>query len=308
MADVVRSIRLNEELFEAISEEISTTGVSFAAFVVEALESYLELEEDDGTEIEARDNSGDLKVVLDKVTSLGDVIKTSRLSHSELTESLIALSRIAKELDTERHKTLDVTKTTTKEMQRAEAELKKMTDMGMAASVRCQESVKTLEKASEHVEEKLEGTMGRIEMALYNLEKQASRVESKVNAELNKFHDRVEESGRDIRKIASDFRQEAVENVRTFVFTHAKKWHNGLLAVAGVSVFAFIGSYGFTIYRANEKVAAYQEEVEVIKKNYNYRGNLNSYFIQEACKSRVAEVPKNYCSSMNGKKYDNPMK
>lgn len=308
MGDVVRSIRLNEELFEAISEEISTTGVSFAAFVVEALESYLELEEDDGTEIEDRESSSDLKMILDKVTSLGDVIKTSRLSHSELTESLIALSRIARELDTERQKTLDVTKTTSKEMKRAEAELKAMVDMGISASVRCQESVKTLEKASEHVEEKIEGTVGRIEMALYNLERQASRVESKVNTELSKFHDRVEESGRDIRKIASDFRQETLETVRAFVFTNAKNWHNGLLAVAAVSVFAFIGSYGFTIYRANEKVASYQQEVEVIKKNYNYRGNLNSYFIQEACKSRVAEVPRNYCSSMNGKKYENPMK
>lgn len=311
MKEFVRSVRLNDELVETVTEELNTTGSSFSALVNKALASYFGFEKEEGVEIEIEETSSesqDLKEALDRVTDLRDVIKSSRLTHSELTESIIGLARIAKELDGERKKVLEVTGKSNAEMEKSRLALREMIDTSVAVSQKCEGSVGKLEKVSVQIDTSIEQTMTKISNTLFSLEKQAYQMDSVFKTKMNEFGDKLRDGQIELMSMSRDYRRDALESTKQFVFSAARKWHYAMLSVVGICIFGIVSAYGFAVYSSLGREAEIQKKLDEVS---SYNVNMNDklqYVYQESCRGRVIELPKNYCTHVKGKKYQYPFK
>ncbi len=304
MTEVSKSVRLESELAAAVTRCAEAEGLSFTAFLVRSLEEAIRDPEEKFKET----NLGTLKGVKDEIATLTDVIKSSKLTHSELTESIIGLSRIAKELDGERKKALEVTTKSNAEMEKSRLALKEMIDTSVAVSVKCEGAVGKLEKVSVQIDTSIEQTMTKISNTLFSLEKQAYQMDSVFKTKMNEFADKLHDGQIELKTMSRDYRRDALYSTKQFVFDAAKKWHYAMLSVVGICIFALVSSYGFTVYSSLGRESEIQKKLdEESAKNKDMNEKL-LYSIQEACRGRVMELPQTYCSHVKGKKYQNPYK
>jgi hypothetical protein len=302
MTEVSKSVRLESELAETVTRRAEAEGLSFTAFLVRALEEAIRNPEEKAKET----SLGTLRGVKDEIATLTDVIKSSKMTHSELTESIIGLSRIAKELDGERKKALEVTSKSNADIEKSRVALREMIDTSVAVSQKCEWSVGKLEKVSVQIDTSIEQTMTKISNTLFSLEKQAYQMDSVFKTKMNEFSDKLHDGQMELRNMSRDYRRDALESTKQFVFSAAKKWHYAMLSVVGICIFAIVSAYGFSVYSSLGREAEIQKKLDKANVEIRDMSQQVLYSIQEACRDRVMELPQTYCAHVKGKKHQNP--
>ncbi len=147
MADLHRSFRIDPELFEAVERLAKARGQSFTAFVVTLLTATVDGKQAVALSQERAPAGGaDLDFLRGEMRVLGDALRTERLLQSEIVDSLMALSKLTRELEREREATVQIVSGSVKGLEESKKQLKEMVELGGFADKKCRETVIALEK------------------------------------------------------------------------------------------------------------------------------------------------------------------
>ena len=147
MDEITKSFRIETELCEAVERLAKARGQNFSAFVVTLLTATVENKQAAAALQERAPAGGaDLDFLRGEMRVLGDALRTERLMHSEIVDSLMALSKLTRELEREREATVRIVSDSVKGLEESKKQLKEMVELGGFADKKCRETVTALEK------------------------------------------------------------------------------------------------------------------------------------------------------------------
>lgn len=144
MTDTSRSFRMETALSDAIARRAAESGQSVTAYVIGVLERSLESPRPpEGASPQA---GVDLEALRSEMRELGGLFRSERLIQAEIVDSLMALSKLARQLEREREATCKVVSEAVAGLKEAKVALKEMVDLGGVVDKKCRESSALMEK------------------------------------------------------------------------------------------------------------------------------------------------------------------
>jgi len=197
MTEVVKSFRIEVSLAEEIARRADEAGESFSAFVVTLLTATV----DDKPAVvvpqeRARAGGADLDSLSGEMRVLGDALRTERLMQSEIVDSLMALSKLTRELEREREATVRIVSGSVKGLEESKKQLKEMVELGGFADKKCRETLIALEKLQASTVSsaaKIQSFLGTTEGAAQKSEALMAHQLESLGAEITRGVDKMKE-------------------------------------------------------------------------------------------------------------------
>jgi len=190
MSDVKKSFRLDLELSEAVDRLARDRGQNFTDFIVTLLTDTVNGKQAAVVPQERAPAGGaDLDFLRGEMRVLGDALRTERLMQSEIVDSLLALSKLTRELEREREATVRIVSGSVKGLEESKNQLKEMVELGGFADKKCRETVLALEKVQASTVSsaaKIQSFIGATEGAAQKSEALMSRQLEALGAEITK--------------------------------------------------------------------------------------------------------------------------
>jgi hypothetical protein len=283
MADVHRSFRLDPELYEAVERLAKARGQNFSAFVVSTLEAV----------VEGRSPSPapDLDRLQIDLSRLADTIRAERLTHSELTESIIALARLTRELEQERQRMKLLADESTQGLQKAQGQLQEMVTLGGFASEKCREVVSGMQVSLARVEALAGKTVPKFEEGLRRVEESSASIAQAGKGQVAGFEKAAGQIVESFQCLKDEFQVEMKAQAHAFVLKTARRWQWITAAVAVCLLTGVGASFFWNHFSQKDKIqeltaARMQSDRDVY------------FFLREACNGRRVPVDKQkYCSA-----------
>ena len=147
MDEITKSFRIETGICEAVERLAKARGQNFSAFVVTLLSATVDDKQAAVVPQERAPAGGaDLDFLRGEMRVLGDALRTERLMQSEIVDSLMALSKLTRELEREREATVRIVSDSVKGLEESKKQLKEMVELGGFADKKCRETVTALEK------------------------------------------------------------------------------------------------------------------------------------------------------------------
>ena len=197
MDEITKSFRIETELCEAVERLAKARGQNFSAFVVTLLTATVENKQAAAALQERAPAGGaDLDFLRGEMRVLGDALRTERLMQSEIVDSLMALSKLTRELEREREATVRIVSDSVKGLEESKKQLKEMVELGGFADKKCRETVTALEKMQSSTVSsaaKIQSFLGAVEGAAQKSEALMSHQLESLGAEITKGTSQMKE-------------------------------------------------------------------------------------------------------------------
>jgi hypothetical protein len=299
MGEVHRSFRVDSELFDAATRLAESRGQSFSALVVSLLGEAVE-----GKRAVSALPVPDVHRLEGELSKLAETVRAERLTHSEITESLIALARLSRELEQERQRTKALATEAIEGLEKAQSQLKAMVELGGFASEKCRAVVAGMEKSLSRVESLSGTTAGKMEESLQRIGAVSERINFAGQAQVEGFERQMRQSADSFRRLVQEFQSETKAQAHEFVLQTARRWQWIVCAVVVCLLGGVGASFAWNHFSHKDEIQALKEaktrsELEVF------------FFLKEACNGRRVTVDKQrYCSipGLNERTFENPFK
>ena len=280
MPEISKSFRLEEGVAAEVTRRAEASGTNFSSFVSELVTRALE----EPKPSEGGNADGDLGAVRRDIASLREALRAERLGHSEIADTILGLSRVAKAFETERQSlTLAIAKSTV-EMDRVKGEMTQMAEVGGLASRSVGTSSSSLVKALTQADAVSKATLLSTEQNLRRMEAASESLAKLAAWQETSF-----------KETAKEFAQTVKLDGLEFLTDVGRKWR----AIAVAAAITFImggGASAFWIYfNQSEKVARAELELKKAQSLVYDREKEVSYLLRGACEGRRVSVDKRYC-------------
>jgi hypothetical protein len=280
MPEISKSFRLEEGIAAEVTRRAEASGTNFSSFVAELVTRALE----EPKPSEGAHADGDLGVLRRDIVSLREALRAERLGHSEIADTILGLSRVAKEFETERQSLALAIAKSTVEMDRVKDEMKHMAEVGGLASRSVGTSSSSLVKALTQADAASKATLLSTEQNLRRMEA-ASESLSKLAA--------WQETS--FKETAKEFAQMVKLDARDFLADVGRKWRLVLTAVAITFIMGAGASAFWIFFNQSQKVARAELELKKAQSLVDDRNREVSFLLRGACEGRRVSVDKRYC-------------
>ena len=309
MAEVHKSFRLDSELLDAATRLAESRGQSFTALVVFLL----------GEAVERRGPAPapDVDRFRDELTKLAEVVRVERLTHSEIAESLIALSRHCRELELERQRTKAVASEAIEGLEKGKTQLKSMVELGGFVSEKCRGVVAGMEASLARVESLSGTTAMKMDENLRRIGEVSERMTLAGRAQIEGFEKQMLQSMESFRTLVQTFQAETKAQAHDFLLKLARQWQWILGAIVVCLLVGGGATFVAQYFNSKGKIEALQSEKKLYMSMYQEekataesRQQQVFYFLRETCDGRQVTVHKRYCAipGLNALRYPNPFK
>lgn len=241
MTEVVKSYRIEATLAEELTRRAEAAGESLSSFVARTLR---ELVEDRGENRIPGPSDFDVEALRAEMKQLGGLFRSERLIQAEIVDSLMALSKLARQIERDRDETQKVLSVSIEGLKSAKATLTEMVDLGGLVDKRCRESSASMEKLTGSLDasaSKIHAFLGSLEALAGSCERAVAKSRDEVSKTLKVGTDGMAEMWKAnkalVEREARTYASEVFSATRgAFVFG---AWSLILIAVVVLGFFAY---------------------------------------------------------------------
>jgi hypothetical protein len=287
-----RSFRVDSELFDAATALAAERGESFSGLVVSLLVDAVE-----GKSAAVPPDARRLEGELSKLT---EALRAERLTHSELTESLLSFARLTREMEQERQRMKALAGESIEGLEEAQDQLQEMVKLGGFASEKCREAVAGMEASLARMESLAGKTVPKFEEGLRVVADSSASIAQAGKEQVEGFEGAAGRIMESFRQMKKEFQDETKAQAHAFVLKTARRWQ-WITAAVSVCLLAGVGaSFSWNHFSQKDAIreaVALQRQSE--REVY--------FFLKEACNGRRVSVDKRYCTAgVNEKTFENP--
>jgi hypothetical protein len=241
MTEVVKSYRIEASLAEELTRRAEAKGETLSNFVARTLR---EIGEGNVEATVPTPGAIDLEDLRSEMKQLGGLFRSERLIQAEIVDSLMALSKLARQLEREREETVKVISEAVAGLKEAKVALKEMVDLGSLVDKKCRESSASMEALRGSIQasgSRLQSFLGSLETLGGACEQAVTKARDEVSKTLKKGTDEMAEMWKSnkasVEREARTYASEVFSSTRgAFVFG---AWALILIAVVVLGFFAY---------------------------------------------------------------------
>ena len=290
MSEVTKTFRTTSELSEAVERLASARGLSFSAFVIEALNEKV-----------SGKASEEAKSAAVEISDFVKALQDERRSQTQLSDILDKLTRMYTGTIEDRSQTLANLNHANSAVEKATRELESLTKSTIKAANECKTPLENLQKCVSYINNHINGPVSSVDKLLKEFNASYKFVDEKLQNHKNYSLGEISRLSSDFKSIIDNYRSEVVSQTKSFVITVTQRW---LIVACVLVVSVFLGGSGLSawLYFNNDSgILKLKKDVELYQQN-------NFFYQKEACLNRKADIHQNICKfkGLVEGKWENP--
>lgn len=241
MTEVVKSYRIEASLAEELTRLAEAKGETLSNFAARTLREIREGKFEAAAPIPGAIDLEDLR---SEMKQLGGLFRSERLIQAEIVDSLMALSKLARQLEREREETVKVIAEGMAGLKEAKVALKEMVDLASLVDKKCRESSASMEALRGSIlasGSNLQSFVGSLETLGGACEQAVAKARDEVSKTLKKGTDQMAEMWKSntdtVKREARTYASEVFASTRDALVIGA--WAVILIAVVVLGFFAY---------------------------------------------------------------------